>query len=42
MMKNITFGSVCSGIEAASAAWNEIKDRKGNMVEGGVFVKEGE
>lgn len=27
-------------IECCEAAWNEIKDRKGHMVEGGAFVKE--
>lgn len=28
--------------ECCAAAWNEIKDRKGRMVPGGAFVKEGE
>jgi NTP pyrophosphatase (non-canonical NTP hydrolase) len=28
--------------ECCAAAWNEIKDRKGRMVPGGAFVKEGD
>ena len=28
--------------ECAARAWNEIKDRKGRMVTGGAFVKEGD
>jgi NTP pyrophosphatase (non-canonical NTP hydrolase) len=26
--------------QCCESAWNEIKDRKGHMVEGGVFIKE--
>lgn len=26
--------------ECCSGAWNEIKDRKGKMIKGGVFIKE--
>jgi NTP pyrophosphatase (non-canonical NTP hydrolase) len=26
--------------QCCESAWNEIKDRKGHMIEGGVFVKE--
>ena len=29
-------------LECCEAAWNEIKDRKGKMVAGGAFVKEGD
>ena len=33
------YGFLCS--DCCDAAWNEIKDRKGRMVPGGAFVKEG-
>jgi len=36
----IAFNNSLDFLECCAAAWNEIKDRKGQMVEGGVFVKE--
>ncbi len=29
-------------VDALAGAWNEIKDRKGTMMPGGIFVKEGD
>lgn len=41
-MRDLAMANGTTLEECCAAAWNEIKDRKGRMVPGGAFVKEGE
>lgn len=42
LLGDLTIHNNLTLLECCEAAWNEIKDRKGKMVAGGAFVKDGD